>query len=100
MSETQDFELSSLTLGAQPIVCQFLDRIGLEALLARRLAADDPRALMGAARALRLLVANLCVERRPLYGILEWAARHDPRALGLADQELELLRRSCRPRAG
>lgn len=79
-SDSSSFELLSVKLGALAIVSHFLDRLGLEALLQRYLPDDDPRVLMPVARTIRLLVLNLCVEREPLYGIGEWAARFDPRA--------------------
>ncbi|MGH2843119.1 MAG: IS1634 family transposase [Solirubrobacteraceae bacterium] len=97
MSAEQQFELSSQALGALPIVGHFLDRLGLEAILQRYLPDDDPRVLMPLARTIRLLVVNLCVEREPLYGIGEWAARFDPIALSLQPDEVELL---CDDRVG
>jgi transposase len=53
--------------------------------------------LMAAARMIRVLVVNLCVEREPLYGIAAWAARFDPTALSLEPDEVELL---CDDRVG
>jgi transposase len=44
-----------------------------------------------------VLVANLCLEREPLYGIGEWAERFDPAALGLEPDEVALL---CDDRVG
>ncbi len=69
MTEDQQLELSSQVIGALPIVSHFLDRLGLEALLARYLPAGDVRVLMAAWRVIRVLVLNLCLEREPLYGI-------------------------------
>ncbi|MGH2864586.1 MAG: IS1634 family transposase [Solirubrobacteraceae bacterium] len=97
MSAEQPFELSSQALGALPIVSHFLDRLGLEATLERCLPHGDARALMPAARAIRVLVANLCIEREPLYGIGEWAGRFEPAALGLDDGEPDLI---CDDRVG
>jgi transposase len=97
MSQEQRFELSSQALGALPIVGHFLDRLGLEALLERHLPDGDARVLMAAARAIRVLVVNLCVEREPLYGIAEWSARFDPAAVGLEADEVALL---CDDRVG
>ena len=91
MASEQRFELSSQALGALPIVRHFLDRVGLERTLARWLADGDPRVLMAAWRVIVVLVCNLCVEREPLYGIAEWAERHDPVALGLDAGEVALL---------
>ena len=47
--------------------------------------------LMSAAAAIGVLIANLCVEREPLYGLGEWAARVRPGLLGLSADEVELL---------
>lgn len=91
MAPEQRFELETHTLGAVPIVWQFLGRVGLRTVLSRWLPEPDPRALMPAWRAIVILVMNLCVSREPLYGIAEWAARHDPTALGLDAQEVGLL---------
>ena len=97
MSEEPQFELSSQALGALPIVGHFLERLRLERILERYMGDDDPRVLMPLARTIRLLVVNLCVEREPLYGIGDWAARFDPLALSLQDEELALL---CDDRVG
>jgi len=97
MSAERRFELSSQALGALPIVDRFLDRLGLEALLERHLPDGDARVLMPAARTIRVLVANLCLEREPLYGIGEWAERFDPAALGMESEEVALL---CDDRVG
>ncbi len=87
----QPFELSTQRLGALPIVDRFLTRIGLQELLERYLPAGDRRVMLPAAVAIGLLVRNLCVAREPLYGLAEWAARHDPGLLGLAADEAALL---------
>lgn len=92
MASEQRFELETQALGALPIVGRARSaRLGLEALLGRWMGEDDVRALMPAARAIRVLILNLCVCREPLYGIAEWAAGHAPAALGLDAEELMLL---------
>jgi transposase len=91
VASEQRFELSSQALGALPIVRHFLGRLGLEGTLARWLPDGDPRVLMAAWRVIVVLVCNLCVEREPLYGIAEWAERHDPLALGLDAGDVALL---------
>jgi hypothetical protein len=91
MASQQRFELKTRALGALPIVGHFVARLGLEALLGRWLAEDDVRALMPAARAITVLIVNLCVCREPLYGIAELPAAHDLAALGLGTEELALL---------
>lgn len=81
------FDLRSEHLGALPIVDAFLDRVGLQALLERHLPAGDTRVALGAATVIGVIVRNLCVAREPLYGLAEWADRHDPGLLGLAEGE-------------
>jgi transposase len=97
MSAEQPFQLASQALGALPILGQFLDRLGLEQVLERHLPDDDPRVLMAAARTIKVLVLNLCVEREPLYGIGEWAWRFEAGALSLEPGEVALL---CDDRVG
>ncbi len=84
-------ELASQTLGALPIVCHFLDRMRLGVLLERHLPPPDARCRLEPARAIGLLVRNLCVSHEPLYSLGEWAAPFDPALLGLnAAQVAEL----------
>jgi transposase len=89
MDTPQDgpFELASQRLGALPVINHFLDRIGLEAALARWLGEPDPRLKLAPAAAIRLLVINLLVGRAPLYGLAEWAAPYAPGLLGLPDAD-------------
>ena len=77
------FELVSRRLGALPLINHFLDRIGLDAALARWLPEPDRRFKLLPAAAIRLLVVNLLVGRAPLYGLGEWAAPYAPALLGL-----------------
>ncbi|MCA1698045.1 MAG: IS1634 family transposase, partial [Actinobacteria bacterium] len=90
MSE-QPFQLSSQTLGALPIVDAFLARMRVDALLGRVLPAADARVALAPARAIGLLVRNLCVSREPIYALGEWAAPFDPALLGLDADEVVLL---------
>ena len=85
------FELVSQRVGALPVVNHFLHRSGLPALLARYLPGDDGRYRLPPAAAVGLVVTNLLVGRRPLYGLGEWAARFDPALLGLAPGEVAAL---------
>jgi transposase len=77
------FGLVSHRLGALPLINHFLDRIGLDAALARWLPEPDRRFKLTPATAIRLLVVNLLVGRAPLYGLGEWAAPYAPGLLGL-----------------
>lgn len=87
----QPFELTSQTLGALPIVDAFLARMRVDELLGRWLPADDPRVTLAPARAIGLLVRNLCVSREPVYALGEWATSHDPLLLGLTADDVALL---------
>src|SRR5450755_1369556 len=97
MTAEQPFQLASQALGALPILGHFLDRLGLEQVLERHLPDDDPRVLMAAARTIKVLVLNLCVEREPLYGIGEWAERFEAVTLSLEPGEVALV---CDDRVG
>jgi transposase len=90
MSE-QSFALSSQTLGALPIVDAFLARMRVDALLGRALGDADARATLAPAKAIGLLIRNLCVSREPIYALGEWAAPLDPAVLGLEVDEVALL---------
>src|SRR6516225_12118145 len=76
--------LESLEVGAAPIVRHFLDRLQLEPLLARYLPPANRRPEdIPTSVALCVLVTNLLLARRPLYGLPEWAARRVPEHLDL-----------------
>jgi transposase len=87
----QPFQLASQTLGALPIVDAFLARMRVDALLDRFLAARDARVALEPAKAIGLLVRNLCVSREPIYALGEWAAPLDPALLQLAAGDVALL---------
>ena len=89
--EGNEFGLVSATLGGLPIVNLMLDRLGLPALLAGALPEDDARLKLAPAVAIRLVITNLVLGREPLYGLGEWAGRHDPGLLGLSSGDLEVL---------
>jgi transposase len=82
------FELASRALGALPIVCRFLERMRLGPLLERYLPERDARVALPAARAIGLLVRNLCLAHRPLYRLGEWARGFEAAPLGLSAAEL------------
>jgi hypothetical protein len=90
-SDPAELELSSQTLGALPVVGQFLGRMRVGALLERYLPPRDARCALQPARAIGLLVRNLCVSHQPLYRLGEWAAPFDPSVLGLSAEEVWLL---------
>jgi hypothetical protein len=76
--------LQSLEVGAAPVVRHFLDRLQLEPLLARYLPPANRRPEdIPTSVTLCVLVTNLLLARRPLYGLPEWAARRVPEHLDL-----------------
>jgi transposase len=84
--------LESLEVGAAPVVRRFLDCLQLESLLARYLppASRRPEAIPTAVT-LCVLVTNLLLARRPLYGLPEWAVRRVPEHLGLQPGQASFL---------
>jgi transposase len=90
-AHAQGHTLDSRRLGALPILNRFLKRLRLEEFLRKHLPRDDRRFRVPTATALLLLARNLLISREPLYGIGEWAARHDPRRLDLNDEQLPAL---------
>jgi transposase len=84
--------LESLEVGAAPVVRHFLDRLQFEPLLARylpparRRPEDIPTSVI-----LCVLVTNLLLARRPIYGLPMWAARRVLEHLGLQPGQAGLL---------
>jgi transposase len=89
--QEDDFALVSRALGGLPIINHVLDRLGLPALLAGVLPAEDARVKLAPAAAVRVVVTNLVLGREPLYGLGEWAARYDPCLLGLTETDVGAL---------
>ncbi len=85
------FTLASRRLGAVPLVAHFARRIGLPGLLDRWVPPDDARLALDPATVLGVMVANLCIDHRPLYALGEWAAAYEPALLGLAAGQADLL---------
>jgi transposase len=90
-NQEDDFALVSRALGGLPIINHVLDRLGLPALLAGVLPAEDARQKLAPAAAIRVVVTNLVLGREPLYALGEWAARYDPGLLGLTESEVDVL---------
>ena len=88
---TAPFTLASRRLGALPLVAYFTRRIGLQRLLDTWVPPDDARLALDPATVLSALIANLCIEHRPLYALGEWAAAYEPGLLVLAGGQAGLL---------
>ena len=83
--------LNSRRVAALPILEHFLSRLRLHEFLRDHLPHEDGRTRVPTGTALLVLLRNLLISREPLYGIGEWAARHDPELLGLSDTQLSAL---------
>jgi hypothetical protein len=81
--DASSIELARVGIGALPVVNAVLDRLGFDALVSSFLPEPDRRCLIEPADAISVLVRNLCVGRRPLYGLAHWAAGCAPDLLGL-----------------
>jgi transposase len=80
--------LRSSTVGALPVLNQFLRRMRLEEFLRAALPPEDRRTKLSPVKSLLVLFRNLLVSREPIYGVGEWAARHAADVLGLTAQEI------------
>ena len=85
------FRLASTRVGALPLINFFFGRLGLPGLLGALLPVTDARVKLAPAAAIRLVVTNLLIGREPVYGLSEWAARYDPKLLGLSETEVAAL---------
>jgi len=83
--------LNSRKVGALPVLDRFLRRLRIGATLGDRLPREDRRWRVSNTAALLLLARNLLLSREPLYGVGEWAARHEPSLLGLSQSQLAAL---------
>jgi transposase len=83
--------LRSYTVGALPILNRMLERMNLEEVLQSYLPREDSRSKLPVAKGLLVLVKNLLMSREPIYGLGEWAARHDPKFLDLTPEQVVAL---------
>jgi transposase len=83
--------LHSRRVGALPILERFFRALRIDEALRDRLPREDRRHRVSHTTALLLLARNLLVSRAPLYGVGEWAARHEPALLGLTEGQLAAL---------
>src|SRR5271165_3935752 len=80
--------LNTRRIAALPILEHFLSRLRLREFLGDHLPHEDGRTRVPTATALLVLLRNLLISREPLYGVGEWAARHEPKLLGLSDVQV------------
>jgi transposase len=78
-----DLQLLSKVVGPLPLLNGFLERLQIERLLARHVPPGDRRQKLAPAVGLGVLLRNIMLSRRPLYGLAEWAGRFEAALLGL-----------------
>jgi transposase len=83
--------LTSYRVAALPIINHILERMRLDRFLRLYLPLADRRCRIAPSIGISLLLKNVLLAREPLYGIGEWAARFDSKALGFADDQLPSL---------
>ncbi len=89
--DPDQIEVARVRIGAPPVINAVLDRLGFAGLVASALGEPDGRCVIAPAQVIGVLVGNLAVGRRPLYGLSAWASGYAPGLLGLAPGEAGLL---------
>lgn len=89
--ELNMLDLESLSLGAQPILSLFIDRLKLATFLDQALGPDDPRLMLPSVPTLLALLRNVASSRQPLYAVPTWLRRFVPQSLGIDPHFLALL---------
>ena len=89
--DPSQIDVHRVGFGALPVVNEVLGRLGFDELVSSFLPEPDPRSVIAPARVIGVLVRNLAVGRRPLYGLSAWAGGHAPGLLGLAEGEAAAL---------
>ena len=89
MADLADLTLRSQALGALPVLQHVLDRLGLDALLEQYVPHVDRRCRIRPATALGILLRNILLGRRPIYGLQEWAQPFLPSLLRLEPDQVD-----------
>ncbi len=85
------FTLRTWKLGALPLLQHVLDKLDVDALLGECVVPRTRRAHLPPAVTLGVLLRNILLGRRALYGLAEWAGDYDPELLGLSARTVALL---------
>ena len=84
--DADKLSLRSQRLGPLPIINHFLDRIGLEGILARYVPTNDKRTRLRYEIAIGVLLRSILVEREPIYRQQQTVNSYAPQAFGLSVQ--------------
>jgi transposase len=79
----QELHLISKAVGPLPLLNRFLERLKIKAFLDKSVPSGDRRQRLAPAVGLGVLLRNILLSRKPLYGLAEWAQRFDSALLGL-----------------
>jgi transposase len=79
-------KLISKVIGPLPLLNEFLQRLKIEQHLQKFVSSGDQRQKLSTPQGLGVLLRNILLSRRPLYGLSEWAQRFDAALLGLPEQ--------------
>ena len=90
-SNSQELSLASKAVGPLPIINRFVERLRLDDFFDRFVPQQDRRLKLAPATGLGVLLRNILVARRPLYGLSEWAHRFDQPLLGLPPGDPDIL---------
>jgi len=85
----QGLQLVSKVVGPLPLLNTFLERLRIDHFLSKYVAAGDRRQKLVPGIGLGVLMRNILLSRRPLYGLAEWAQRFDAALLGLPSEAPE-----------
>jgi hypothetical protein len=91
MPRSADFALNTERLGPLPLINQFIECIGLEALLEQHVPTTDRRRTVAHAQALGVLLRSIVVEREPIYRQQETVHSFASGLYGLSAEQLEHL---------
>ena len=80
---TEGLQLISKAVGPLPLLNRFLGRLAIERLFLERVPSGDRRQKLAPAVGLGVLLRNILIARRPLYGLAEWTSRFESALLGL-----------------
>ncbi|MHB1493407.1 MAG: IS1634 family transposase [Thermoplasmataceae archaeon] len=81
-----DLDLRTGKITAIPIINHYLDRMGVEEMFSSRL---DGGGQITHSKCLTILLRNIILERKPVYGIGKWVSRFEPSLLGLSAEQLQ-----------
>jgi transposase len=81
--DAESLQLVSKAVGPLPLLNRFLERLKIEHFFGELVPAGDRRQKLVPAVGLGVLLRNILLARRPLYGLSEWASRFEPELVGL-----------------